>query len=64
MYIIRSNFFGYFIASSYLFPFFLAMLLVQVPMPKIIADVILFVGDANLFTDPFRSPTLPLFVVV
>ena len=64
MYIIRGNFFGYFTASSYLYPFFLAMLLVEVPTPSIIAVVMLFVGDTDIFTDPFWSPTLPLFVVV
>ena len=57
-------FYGYFIASSYLCQFFVAMLLVQVLTPSIIAFVILLVGDADLFTDPFRSPTLPLLVVV
>ena len=64
MYIIRGTLFGYFTASSYLCPFFLAILLVQVPMPSIIAPAMFFVGNADIFTDPFRSPTLPLFVVV
>ena len=64
MYITRGNFFGYFIASSYLCPFFLAMLLIQVPTPSIVAVVVLLVGNTNIFTDPFRSPTLPLLVVV
>ena len=64
MYIMRGNFFGYFIASSYLCPFFVAIHLVQVPTPSIIAVGMLLVGDADIFTDPFRSPTLPLLVVV
>ena len=64
MYIIRGNFFGYFIASSYFFPFFLAMLLVQVPTPSTIPFVMLFIDNGDIFTEPFRSPTLPLFFVV
>ena len=64
MYIIRGNCFVYFTSYSYLCPFFLTMLLVQVPTPSIIAVAMLFVGDVNLSTDPFRYPTLPLFVVV
>ena len=64
MYIIRGNFFGYFIASGYFCPFILAMLLVQVPTPSTITVVMLLVGDTDLFKDPFRSPTLPLLVVV
>ena len=34
MYIIRGNFFGYFIASSYFSPFVIDLLLVQVPTPE------------------------------
>ena len=64
MYIIRGNFFGYFIASSYSCPFFLAMLIVQVPTPSFIVVTMFLVGVADLFTDPFRYPTLPLLVVV
>ena len=64
MYIIRGNFFGSFIASGYFFPFFLATLLVQVPTPSFISVVMFLVGDADIFTDPFGSPTLPLLVVV
>ena len=64
MYITRGNFFGYFIASSYLCPFFVAMLLIQVPTPSIVAVVVLLVVNTDIFTDPFRSPTLPLLVVV
>ena len=64
MYIIRGKFFGYFIASSYSCPFFLGMLLVQVPTPSLTAVTMLLVGDADIFTYPFRSPNLPLFVVV
>ena len=64
MYIIRGKFFGYFIASSYSCPFFLGMLLVQVPTPSLTAVTMLLLGDADIFTYPFRSPTLPLLVVV
>ena len=64
MYIIRGNFFGYFIASSYSCPFFLAMLLIQVPTPSFVAVNMLLVGDTYLLTDPFWSPTLTLLVVV
>ena len=64
MHIIRGNFFGYFIASVYLCPFFLAVLLFEVPTTSFIAVVMFLVNDADLFTDPFRSPTFPLLVVV
>ena len=40
------------------------MLLVPVHTMSIIAVVMLFVGDTNIFTDPLWSPTLTLFVVV
>ena len=64
MYIIRGKFVGYFIASSYHCPSLLAMVVVQVLTPSIIAVVMLLVGDADLFTDPLCSPTLPLLVLV
>ena len=64
MYIIRGNFFGYFIASSYFCPFFVALLLVQVPTPSFVAVAMLLVCDPNFLADPFRSPTLPLLVVI
>ena len=64
MYVIRGNFFGDLIASSYCCPFLLALLLVQVPTPSFIAFFMLLVGDVDLFTKPFRSPTLPLLVLV
>ena len=64
MYIIRGNFFGYSIASSYSCSFFLAMLLVQVPTPSFIVVSMFLIGDANIFIDPFWSPTLPLLVLV
>ena len=64
MYIIRGNFFGYFIASSYSCPFLLALLLVQVPMPSFVAAAMLLVCNAYFPADPFGSPTLPLIVVV
>ena len=65
MYIIRGNFFGYFIASSYSCPLFLALLLVQFPTPSFVAFSMLLVGDANFLADPIRSPTLPfIFVIV
>ena len=63
MYIIRGNFFGYFIASSYSCPFLLALLLVQVPMPSFVAAAMLLVCNAYFPADPFGSPTLPLIVV-
>ena len=40
------------------------MILVQAPTLSFIAVAMYLVGDANLFTDPFRCPTLPLLVVV
>ena len=64
MYIIRGNLFSYFIASSYSCLFFLALLLVQFPTPLFVAFTMLLVGSANLLTDPLRSPTLPLLVVI
>ena len=64
MYIIRGNFFGSFIASSYSCPFFLALLLVQVPTPSSVGFAMLLVCDAYFLSDPFGSPTLPLLVVV
>ena len=64
MYIIRGNFFGYFIASSYSGPFFVALLLVQVPTPSFVAVTMLLVCDAYFLADPIGSPTLPLLVVV
>ena len=64
MYIIRGNFFGYFIASSYSCPFFVALLLVQVPIPLFIAVVILLVWYTYFLADPLRPPTFPLLVVI
>ena len=64
MYIIRGNCFGYFIASSYSCPFFLDLLLVQVPTLSFVAVVVLLLGDADILKNPFWSPTLPLLVLV
>ena len=64
MYIIRSKCFGFFIASSYSCPFFLALILVQVPTPSFVAVAILLVCDAYFLADPFGYPTLPLLDVV
>ena len=64
MYLIRGNFFGYFIASSYSCPFFIALLLVQVPTLSFVAFTMLLVGDTNLLAYPLRSPTLPFIVVI
>ena len=60
----RGNFFGYFIASSYYCPFFLALLLIQFPTLSFVAVAMLLVCNAYLLVDPFGSPTLPLLVVV
>ena len=60
----KGQLFGYFIASSYSCPFLLAIFLVQVPTPSFVAVCVFLVGDADLFTGPFRYPTLPLPVVV
>ena len=64
MYIIRGNFFSYFLASSYYCPFFLALLFIQVPTLSFVAVAIILVCDTNLLTDPFWSPNLPILVVV
>ena len=64
MYIIRGNFFGYFIASSYFSPFVVALLLVQVPTPSFIAVTMLLVGYNNFFADPLGPPTLLFLVVI
>ena len=64
MYIIRGNFFGYFIASSYSCTLFVALLFVQVLTPSFFAVAMIVVCDAYFLADPFGSPTLPLLVVV
>ena len=64
MYIIRGNFFGYFIVSSYSSPFFVALLLVQVRTLSFVAVSMLLVCDAYFLADPFGSPTVTLLVVV
>ena len=64
MYIIKGNFFGYFIASSYSCPFFVALLLVQVFTPSLIEVAMLLVWYTYFLADPLGPPTLPLLVVV
>ena len=64
MYIIRGNFFGCFIASSYYCPFFVALLLVQVPTPSFVAVAMLLAFDAYFLADPFGYPNLPLLAVI
>ena len=64
MYIIRGNFFGFFIASSYSSPNFVALLLVQVPTLSFLAVAVLFVWYTYFLADPLGPPTLPLLVVL
>ena len=64
MYIIRGNFFGYFIASSYFSPFVIDLLLVQVPTPSFPAVYMLLVGYSYILAYPLGPPTLPLLVVI
>ena len=54
----------YFIASGYSCPFFVALLLIQVPTLSFVAVAVLLVCDAYFLADLFRSPTLPLLVVI
>ena len=64
MYIIRGNFFGYFIASSYFSPFVVALLLVQVPKPSLVEVAMLLVRYPYFLAYPLGTPTLPLLVVI
>ena len=64
MYIIRGKCFGYFIVSSYFIPFIVALLLVQVPTPSLLAVAMILVRYPYFLADPLRPPTLPLLVVI
>ena len=64
MYIIRGNFFGYFIASSYSCLFFVALLLVRVLTPSFVSVSMILVCCSYFLADPLGSPTLPLLVVI
>ena len=55
---------GYFIASSYSCPFFVALLLVQFPTPSFVEVAMLLVCDDYFPADPLWSPTLPLLVII
>ena len=60
----KGQLFGYFIASSYSCPFFVAPLLVQVPIPSFISVAMLLVWYTYFLADPLGTPTLPLLVVI
>ena len=64
MYIIRGNFFGYFIASSYSSPFVGAPLIVEVPTPSFFTLFVILVCYANFLAYPFWPSDLPLLVVI
>ena len=64
MYIIRGKCFGYFIVSSYFIPFIVALLLVQVPTPSLLAVAMILVWYPYSLADPLRPPTLPLLVII
>ena len=64
MYIIRGNVFGYFIASSYSSPFFVALLLAQAPTPSFLEVAMLFVWYTYFIEYPLGPPTIQLLVVI
>ena len=64
MYIIRGNFFGYFIASSYFIPFVVDLLLIQVPTPSFLTVAMFLLRYPYFLAYPLGPPTLPLLVVI